>query len=301
VIEEVRMGLTIETTAYGRWDKAYRLALGDVVMVVVTEVGPRILSLTVGGGPNLLFVDDDLSLSRGAGEGAWYIYGGHRVWISPESEASYAPDNTPCSVYFDGDRLDVLGPVDQATRLQRRLSVYAREGRFVVESAVRNAGDTLFLGAAWAITCVVPRGVVTFPWGTGGRWDQKTITYWNRWMDHGSDIGSNQWRPGADLFRVYPSGEEGKVGANSPEGWVAQCRRDATFVKSRSWAPADYPDGGCSLEVYTCDQFIELEMLGPNQYIYPASEAVVVEEWTITSDSVDPKDGDALRRRVGLV
>ena len=295
------MGLAIEQTTFGRWDEAYRLTLADAEMLVVTGMGPRILSLSVAGGPNLLFVDDDLLLSRGVGEDAWYIYGGHRIWISPETEASYAPDNAPGSVSIDGGRLDVVAPVIQETQLQKRLSVYARNGRFVVESAIRNVGDTLFLGAAWAITCVVPTGVVAFPWGTGGNWDQKTITYWNQWMDHGSDVTSDQWRPGPDLFCVAPTGEEGKVGANSPEGWVAQCREDATFAKSRSWSPADYPDGGCSLEVYTCDRFLELEMLGPIQYLYPGSEALVEEEWTVTWEAIDPEDGEALRRLIGAI
>lgn len=294
------MSLAIERTAFGRWGDAYRITLGDAEMIVVTEMGPRILSLTAGGGPNLLFVDDDLTVSRPTGDDMWFIYGGHRVWVSPESEASYAPDNTPCHVEVSESGIDVLAAVDPYSRLQKRLTIGACGRRFVVTSAIRNRGDALFLGAAWAVTCVVPAGVIAFPWGSGGCWDLKSITYWNRWMEHRSDVTSTQWTPGPDLFRVTPTGEEGKVGTNSPEGWVAICRDDATFAKSRAWAPGDYPDGGCSLEVYTCEQFVELESLSPLQYLYPGTEVAQEELWTVTPETVDPADGPSLRRLIGI-
>lgn len=295
------MELQIGQTQFDRWSEAYRLTLGEAEMIVVTEIGPRILSLSVSGGPNLLFVDDDLSLSRDAGGDTWYIYGGHRVWVAPESEASYAPDNAPCDVTVSDGRISVLGPLNPHTLVQKRLTVSGRDGRFVVESAILNRGEALFLGGTWAITCVAPTGIVAFPWGSGGCWDLKRITYWARWMDHRSDLTSQQWRPGPDLYQVAPTGEEGKVGTNSPEGWVALCRDDATFVKARPWAPAHYPDGGCSLEVYTCDRFIEMEMLGPLTTVVPGSEAVVEEEWTVTSERVDPGNGDSIRRLIGAL
>lgn len=291
--------MDIERTAFGRWSEAYRLTVGDAQMIVVTEIGPRILSLTVGGSPNLLFVDEDLSLSRPKGDSAWYIYGGHRIWVAPESEASYAPDNSPCAVVVSDSGMEAVAPADPESQLQKRLAIGEQDGRFVVSSGLLNRGDALYLGAPWAITCVVPTGVVAFPWGSGGVWDLKRITYWNQWMDHSSDVTSPQWDPGPDLFRVTPTGEEGKVGTNSPEGWVAWCRDDATFVKSREWAAADYPDDGCSLEVYTCEQFVELETLGSLRYLHPGAEMVQEEVWTVSAESVDPRDGEALRRLVG--
>jgi hypothetical protein len=293
------MTLQIEQTRFLEWEQAYRLRLGEAEMIVVTEIGPRILSLTVDGGPNLLFVDEEMEIGRGEGKHAWHIYGGHRVWVAPETEDVYAPDNVPCDVEIADGELTVLAPPSVRTSLQKRLTVRAHDGRFVLEHGVRNVGDTLYAGAVWALTCVVPRGVVAFPWGRGGVWDLKKIVYWNRWMDHRSDVTSGQWQPGPDLFRVFPTGEEGKVGTNSPEGWVALCREDATFIKSRQWLPsAHYPDEDCSLQVYTYAAFIELETLGPIVPIYPGSEVTHEETWTVTGQAVDPTDGAALRALV---
>ena len=118
-------------------------------------------------------------------------------------------------------------------------------------------------------------------------------------MDHGSDVTSEGGQPGPDLFQVASTGEEGKVGTNSPEGWVALCRGDVTFIKSRCWTPdARYPDEDCSLQVCTCPRFIEIETLGPLTTFYPGTEVVHQEVWTIRGEGLDPADGDALRRRL---
>jgi hypothetical protein len=98
-----------------------------------------------------------------------------------------------------------------------------------------------------------------------------------------------------------PTGEEGKVGTNSPEGWVAQCREDATFVKSHAWKSGVlYPDEDCSIQVYTCEGFIEMETLSPLTVFHPGEEILHQEVWTVTAEAIDPSDGAALRRLKGL-
>ena len=292
------MNLQIEQTEFLGWSEAYRLRLGEATMVVVTEVGPRILSLSVGDGPNLLFVDHETT-GQGRGDADFHVYGGHRVWVAPETADTYAPDNERCQVEISGDGLVVIVPVAPQTGLQKRLMVSAQEDRFVVEQGVCNTGDALYTGAVWALTCVEPKGAIVFPWGRQGSWDLKKIVYWNKWIGHSSDVTSDQWQPGSDLFKVVPTGEEGKVGTNSPEGWVALCREDATFVKSHRRIPdVKYPDEDCSLQVYTCKQFIEMETLSPLTVFYPGQEVVHREVWTVTAEAIDPADGAALR---GLV
>ena len=108
---------------------------------------------------------------------------------------------------------------------------------------------------------------------------------------------SQQWQPGPDLFRVAPTGEEGKVGTSCSEGWVALCREDATFLKSYHWMRGvRYPDEDCPLQVYTSRRLIELETLGPLAIFYPDEEVVHREVWTVIAKPTDPADGVALRR-----
>jgi hypothetical protein len=143
--------------------------------------------------------------------------------------------------------------------------------------------------------------VIAFPWGTGGDWDVKHLNWWAKWTGHSSQIGSDQYQPSEDLFLIRPTGEEGKVGTHSPEGWVALCRDDATFIKSFTPHPyGTYPDGGCSVEVYTSEAFIEMETLSPTTVIHPGAVITQRETWTVTEESVDPADGAALRRLLAL-
>jgi len=291
--------IKIAKTAFMGWKNAYRLTLGEAEMVVVAEVGPRILSLSAGGGHNLLYVDA-ATAGKGQGDADWHIYGGHRIWSSPEGEAAYAPDNAPCEAKVAGGKLTLETPVNAQTKLRKRLTISAEGERFVVESALINASPFVFGGTIWALTCVVPQGTIALPWGSGGTWDVKRIQWWQGWAGHSSDVRSKQYLPGPDLFQIRPTGEEGKIGTHTPEGWLALCRKDATFIKS--FAPdmhAAYPDGGCSVEVYTCASFIEMETLGPVMVLAPGQVVAQREVWTVTSQAVDPEDGAALRALKG--
>ena len=64
-------------------------------------MGPRIIRYGFCGGPNLFFEDEQRKyFEEGEGyeqvEGRWHLYGGHRLWTSPQApgRASY-PDNEP--------------------------------------------------------------------------------------------------------------------------------------------------------------------------------------------------------------
>ena len=175
------VGLQIERTEFLGWREAYRVRLGEAEMVVVSEIGPRVLSLSVGDGPNLLFVDEE-TVGRGQGDAAWHVYGGHRVWVAPETEDTYAADNARCEVEVFDDELTVIAPVASRTKLQKRLTVTVWDGHFVIEHGVRNTGDMLYTGAVWALTCVEPQVVIFFPWGQGCPCDLKKIVFCNRWM-----------------------------------------------------------------------------------------------------------------------
>ena len=86
--------MKIERVEYRDWPEAYRCTAGPVELVIVTAIGPRILSLRLDGGTNLLFEDD-----TDFGVGAWRLYGGHRFATAPESarQAAVRPRPSPCN------------------------------------------------------------------------------------------------------------------------------------------------------------------------------------------------------------
>lgn len=286
--------MKIEKTPYKHWNDAYTLILNDMQLVVVTEIGPRIMSLTVNEGQNVLFNDDSSSFQVGD----WRVYGGHRLWISPETEACYAPDNHRCEVTVKEDALIVTAPVDPLTHLQKRLEISACNNRFVLRHVVRNTSQLLYQGGLWTLTCVEPTGTMFFPWGRPGSvWEMKTVHYWTKWGGaHQANVESAQWKPTNDLFLIEPTGEEGKVGSPGYEGFIGIARDDCTFIKQFTYIEgAEYPDSGCSLEAYTSTLFLELETLSPLYTFYPGEEYAHEETWFITPQAVDPCDGHAVR------
>jgi hypothetical protein len=273
----------------------YECRLDDKRLVITTDFGPRILLLSSGDGPNLLFVDE----TRRMGNGRWLLYGGHRLWVAPETASTYAPDNDPCRVEVGAVRITVTA-LDASSGVERSMAVSGSGGNFVVAHTVINRSDTLVAGALWALTCITPKATIFFPWGTGGYWDLKKAVYWKRWMSHGTDVKSPQFAPTDDLFLIRPDGSEGKVGTSGHGGFIGATGPGFTFIKRFDRHPtAAYPDEDCAVQCYTCADFVEMETLSPLCTFFPSAPVVHEETWVLNGAPVDPEDGEAVRKLAG--
>ncbi|MBQ2421236.1 MAG: hypothetical protein II284_07565, partial [Clostridia bacterium] len=88
--------------SYENYGRCVKISNGTVEAYVTIDVGPRVIRYAFVGGENVLFndiarrskrmgPDYDNYYYKGA---AWYLYGGHRLWITPESAPeTYYPDN----------------------------------------------------------------------------------------------------------------------------------------------------------------------------------------------------------------
>ena len=280
--------------AWEGYEDCYRCVVGDTTLIIAAGFGPRILSLSTDGTGNILFVDTEKKLGRGD----WRIYGGHRLWIAPETEVTYAPDNAACLVE-EGDGFLSVSSVDQRLGITKTMTIACEDGLIRIDHTILNEGDTLVTGAVWALTCVNNAGTAFFPWGTGGpgsSWDLKKVVYWRRWMDHSTDIDDAQFKPTDDLFLVTPAGREGKVGSACREGFIGVSAEGFTFIKTFDRMPVDtYPDDNCAAECYVGPHFTELETLGPLVTFSPGEPQTHSERWLVAPHSVDPTDGAAVR------
>lgn len=287
--------MQIEQTTFGPWKEAWRCTIGEMELIAVSEVGPRIMSLRVGDGPNVLFDDSGGGIARDLDwhDEPWRIYGGHRFWVGPESEATYMPDNARCDAISEGGRLILTQPT-MPGGLRRQLVIGEDPvGRgFVISHRLRNEGPMLATGSLWCLTCVAPEGRIVVPWGEGSdSWRTNMVRYWSAWAGHGSNLQSAQWHQRNGYFMIEPTGEEGKTGVYGDAGVIALLRGDATFVKGFTPIPeATYPDGGCNIELYTCGQFLEMETLGPESTFMPGREYVHNERWAIIGEAMQPED-----------
>jgi len=272
--------LKIEPTSYRDWPEAYRCTAGPVELLLVASLGPRILSLRFNGGENLLYED-----ATGFQVGAWRLYGGHRFTTAPESAASYPPDNAPCEVTVEGDRLVIRPPPTQGLRRCLEIRTAPDHSSFAIRHLLRNTGSQPWQGAAWAITCVPPAGKVVVPQTSAAP------RFWTSPGESYADASSPQWQAADDHFVVEPSGEKGKVGLASEQGWLAWLGADATFViQGPARIPqAAYPDEGCNVEVFTCADYLELETLGPMVTLHPGQELAHEQRWLIIPRGFAPE------------
>ena len=315
--------MKIERVEYRGWPEAYRCTVGPVELVVVTAIGPRILSLRLDGGANVLFEDE-----TDFGVGAWRLYGGHRFATAPESAATYSPDNTPCDARVSNGRLLITPPPD-ASGLQRTWTI-GPDGPtpgFEIVHALANRGRGTWHGAPWACTCVKPDGQVLIPRPApnhrqrGGLdplnpfaseigtpvgqvnlvTDPEGARYWTMTGANYASPTSPQWGWAADHFVIRPPLAKGKVGLLSPEGCLALVRPDLTFlIRAADVEPRrNYPHGGCNVEVFTSARYVELETLGPLTTLEPGQRLVHRELWQLVPPTSTSSECAGRKPRAG--
>ena len=106
--------MKIEKTEFGGWANCLRIANDHAELIVTLDVGPRIISYQhLPGGKNVLKTNaEELGKS---GEDHFVPRGGHRIWLAPEDERTYLPDNiagdiTRCCPTACGSRIRRRAP-----------------------------------------------------------------------------------------------------------------------------------------------------------------------------------------------
>jgi hypothetical protein len=285
--------MKIEKTTYGPGWEAYLCENNGVEMIVVAGMGPHIMSFKLKDGPNILFEDkaDEFKM------GPWHIYGGSRFWVGPENRQAYAIDNDPCKATVEPSLLKIAQKPDSEGLVRvMEISPCPETEGFIVRHVLRHEGPFLYTGAIWILTCVVPTRIVA-PWAAGSRsWQSNRLHFWRTWAGHGTNVASPQWKLNNDYFAIEPTGEEGKVGLYSEEGFIAALRPDGTFIKTyQPVLGATYPDAGCNVELYTHAKFMEMETLSPVYVFYPGQVYSHTERWVLTGKTFKPEEWEKMK------
>src|SRR6266852_9627734 len=118
----IEAAVKVEKVEYKGWKNCYRVANGQIELVVTGDVGPRIIRFAFIGGQNL-FKEFPEQLGK-SGEEKFQLRGGDRVWKAPEDAiATWAPDNVPVEIEVTKNGLIATAPVEPLTGLQKQISV----------------------------------------------------------------------------------------------------------------------------------------------------------------------------------
>jgi hypothetical protein len=276
--------------------KIREFVMGDLVLGVAQGIGPRIMKLTVKGmpGENLFAVLPDAGVDTP--EGFWHIYGGHRLWSSPEAmPRSYSADNTPVRVEERDGRINIYGNTETQNNIQKEIEIRPA-GDYSVEVVhrIKNTGRWPVTLACWALSVMKPGGFAIVPAkrGGGGLLPDRRLTLWPY-----TDLSDRRLVMEKDfifLKQDVKSKNPVKIGTMAHPCWTAYWVDGLLFVKQFVQEKGEYPDFGCSVEVYTNADMLELETVGPLKTLEPGGAAEHVETWTVKKVPVlSPLQADA--------
>ncbi|MBE3071122.1 MAG: hypothetical protein IMZ66_12885 [Planctomycetes bacterium] len=277
--------MSMEIIEHGGWKNNIRLANRKIELIATLDVGPRIIHLAVPGKKNV-FKQYDEQMGQ-AGERAWQIRGGHRLWFAPEHPVrTYFPDNSPVAVGRTpkgGVRLHP-GP-EKANGIQKEIDIYldAATPHVRLIHRLTNIGRKAVELAPWALSVMAPGGtaVIGLPKRGSHPADllpDQTLTLWP-YTNLGDrfTLGTQ-----AILLAQKPKTGPNKFGILTPEGWAAYAVNGCLFIKKFACkAGAAYPDMGCNAEFFTNGDMLEVESLGPVVRLAPGKKVEHIEDWWI--------------------
>lgn len=284
----------MDIVPFGGWSRNARLTCNDSELIVTLEVGPRIISYGPRGGPNLFLVDPTTAGQTGGEE--FKSYGGHRLWIAPEeAKRTFRPDNEPVeSSELDGYHI-FTSPVDEFhTQKQMLIKPEPENDRFVVVHRIYNHSPYHLEMAAWAPT-QCKTGTILFPQPEFIAHASRVLPARPLVMWHYTDLSDPRWTWGPKVARLRhdPAMNPQKIGAAIDQGYAALFQEGVVFLKRFDFDPdATYPDFGCNFEAFTRQDMIEIETLGPMEFVAPDDFTEHVEAWYLIPGVALPDDED---------
>ena len=291
--------ITFKEKDYKNFGKCLEISNGIVDLLVTLDIGPRIIRYGFCGKENMMYEDIDRITHNKSEEvkdvygddAVWYLYGGHRLWISPEYAETYYPDNNPVSYEIHENEVFFSTEIQDVTGLQFTTTVLLSEESSDVKVThfIENCSGESQKFAMWALTVLDRGGVELLPFNTEdtGLLPNRTFMVWpyTNLADHRVHFG--------DKFMTLKSDNTErafKLGMDLRKGTVAYVNKGHMFVKRFvHYDNSEYPDNGCSFETYTCATFLECETLaeyGPK----PDGSMVSHTEYWSLFDKVEVKD-----------
>lgn len=288
--------INIKEVTYKNFGKCLSLSNDSMEMLVTVNMGPRIIKCNLRGKENLMYEDIDrvnvTDSSSVYGEGrSWYIYGGHRLWLSPESlPETYYPDNDRVLYSTCSTGAEFTPHVQDVRDLRFSVSIelHETEPRAVIHHKITNMGDTPVTGAAWALSVMSEKGMIIIPQPQEdtGLLANRNIALWPY-----SEMTDSRVFFGDKYIAILQDPavkKKFKLGINNTAGKIAYINHSQALVKSFSpdFENGKYPDFGVSCEAFTNEYFAEAETLSPLKTVQTGESIEHTEVWTLF-DNVD--------------
>ena len=256
----------------------------DVKIGIALDFGIRVSYLSFKGSENLFFVQPEEMTDLSTPDG-WRVRGGHRLWIAPESEKHYYPDNAPVSYEIAGETIIVRQTEDPWLKIEKSIELsFVKDNLIKVVHKVKNTDTVARKFAPWAITNLSGGGkeIIALPVREGGF---NPLMRYSTW-DYAS-LGDERLDFSREEIAIkhVPNGKKFKLGVGHPKLPVKYINHGVVFSKTFDiYENKTYPDGDVSFETYMCDYAVELESLAPTSDVSAGETVSHTEFWHLEKE-----------------
>ncbi len=258
---------------------------------VLTQAGPRIVWLSLAGSEQNILAEVPHKTTVTSG-GTFRFWGGHRLWHAPEMLArTYEPDDQLVDISVDllANQIAIQQKPEPNNHMQKQivLTLAQDEASMTVRHELTNCGAWPASLAAWGITMLQVGGTAVLPQSStqpqdpDGVQPNRHLVLWpyTRWDDPRLQFGAEQIEVGTQLL-PYAS----KIGTFSDLGLLHYVVDGVRFSKQFQPQPEKpHVDRHTNVQIYVCDEFIELETLSPLTALAPQETIIHDEVWRLES------------------
>lgn len=296
--------VTTKEINYKNYGRCLELSNGIIKVIATIDVGPRIINYSFVDGENIMFEDIDRAFSSSGpefekfGGGSWYIYGGHRLWVSPEGmPKSYYPDNSPVAYEQIENGVRLMPDPQKWNQYVFAIEVVLSPDSTEVslKHTVTNLAAWPVELAPWTLTVLSPGGkeIVPQPTKDTGLLGNRLLALWpyTKMTDPRVHWGDRY----ISLCQDKENQDKFKFGLNSQHGFALYFNHGDMFMKRFPTVEnGNYPDGGMSFETFTNCYFLEMESLGEMVKLEPEATAMHCETWSLHKESCPSDEEEEL-------
>lgn len=289
-----------EIESFKEYGRCVSISNGVIEALVTVDIGPRVISFGFVGGTNFMSSDRGAYTPKTSkeytdffGEGrAWENLGGHRIWLSPESDPeTYLPDDRKVdyTITEHGALFTPLPDTEVGIVKTMELKMDADDANMQVIMKVTNIADKPQEFAIWALSVCDKGGTLIIPMNTNdtGLLSNRIISVWPY-----TDMSNDRiyWGNKYVTVRQDENAEKPiKLGFDLNCGTAYYVLGDDILCKKydTNHPNGKYPDGGCSFETYTNNVMLEFETLGELKTVQKGETSEHTELWSICKKPCD--------------
>jgi hypothetical protein len=284
--------MKIEKTEFGGWTNCLRLANDHAELVITLDVGPRVISYQhLPAGKNVLKTHAEELGQRG--EDVYMARGGHRLWLAPENERTYFPDNSPVAYELlpNGVRLENAAVAPWHIRKTLTVTLAENSSEVKLEHRATNEGTVPATLATWGVTTMEAGGIEIIPRPPTSPHTRNTQPDRLQVLWPYTDTADERWRWGREFITLRQTAHSSptKLGLRHMMKWIGYLTRSVLFIKLVEFEPdATYPDFGCNFETFSNARMLQIETLSPLRTLAPGEFVGHCESWHVLGSIPEP-------------